>query len=510
MSRAIIFSLLLLHLAKAGVCQIQPPQAPTFQPVNIPTPQPATMQRYDNTNYFPNPNGQVRMGATAQDIINQTNAGNPYYRAPGDNRTIQQMNNDRIMQELQNDPAYNPRLRNGVSNNYPINKQQELFTLLQDIVDLDNSRIRTRGAVQEDYTAPAFAAKTEAYTSGLQSVQAMLSGKKKLSIADAYYLMESAYGESYMTAAEFHAVIKENADFIKTWMQQNNLKEKNNSDINYAVQQFMSQTLTVALPEKQKVDDGPTLRTVSHQPYFYDYVDFTGEKDHRNYFLTKCLATGSGQCNSMPAVYLVLVEALGGTAYLTVAPNHSFIKYPDKTGRLRNYEPTSNWDISDQWYQENMFISQEAVKNGIYLAPMNKKQIVADVALQMAFGYFRKYGAADEKFIKACIATAQPQFPKNNNLAVYFTYSNLYGYELAQVMRKNNLTRLSDISRSPEAQNLYQKWLDNEKVITQLGYQQEPPDMYDQVMRQSEFKGRIQQQRNIDGKQKRSLFIKSH
>ena len=88
----------------------------------------------------------------------------------------------------------------------------------------------------------------------------------------------------------------------------------------------------------------------------------------------------------MPAIYLILAEALGVKAYLSTAPEHSFIKYPDKNGNIVNYEPTSNWKISDKWYVDNMAISAQAVRNHIYLDTFNKRQIIADQMLSLAIG----------------------------------------------------------------------------------------------------------------------------
>lgn len=161
---------MLLLTAKTGLCQAQTPQPTSFQPVNVSTPRPAGMSRYDNypSVPVPSPYGQVNMGATAQDVMNQVNRNNPYYQAPGDNRTIQQMNYDRIMQDLQNDPAYNPNLRNPISHNLPINKQQELFNLLQDIAVQDNNRAAARGTSEENFKSPEFAHKTKSYTDALK------------------------------------------------------------------------------------------------------------------------------------------------------------------------------------------------------------------------------------------------------------------------------------------------------------------------------------------------------
>lgn len=216
-----------------------------------------------------------------------------------------------------------------------------------------------------------------------------------------------------------------------------------------------------------------------------------------------------GQCNSMPAVYLCLAEGLGATAYLSHAPQHALVKYPDNNGKVRNYEPTSNWDISDQWYLDDMFISRKAQQSGVYLSPMDSKQIVADCALQMAFGYHRKFGVADEKFEMDCINTAKPYFPKNNNISLYFTYSNIYGYELGKEMRKHGINRLADMGKSPEAMKLYEKWKANEDIIDALGYDDSPPGLYEEMMKYHEFRGKVQEGYHINGKEKRSLFSKT-
>ena len=76
-------------------------------------------------------------------------------------------------------------------------------------------------------------------------------------------------------------------------------------------------------------------------------------------------------------------------------------------------------------------------------------------------------------------------------------------------MRKHRIGYLSDIAKYPEAQALYNKWLENEKLINQLGYQDQPASMYEAMMKEDEFRGKIQEEYGISGKEKRSLFIKS-
>ncbi len=341
----------------------------------------------------------------------------------------------------------------------------------------------------------------------MQNLNDMLSGKRKLSVADAYFEIENAYGNSYLSQKEYNETIKQSVNFIRAWLVENNYNLKDNDALHFGIQKFMSETLSV---KKNTPDSKSPPEKITHLPFFYDYNDFTAEKDFRNYFSTKCLATGSGQCNSLPAVYSALAEGLGAKSYLTFAPQHSFIKYPDDKGNIHNYEPTSNWKISDEWYADNMFISPTAKATGIYLDTLNRKQVVASCLLDLAFGYMKKFGAADGEFVKECVSTSMKYFPKGNNIEAYFVYSSLLARQLDRKLNETNITDLKDISKSPEAQKLYQALIQNEEAIKNLGYQDTPESLYQELMQQHEFKGRQQSEKNISGKEKRNLFIKSN
>ncbi len=492
--------------AVLNFCTVSEAQTP-----NIPQiPQPLHPSRIGGSSSitnrtFSNPTKQIKMGATANDLLKQAQAANPYYgygNTPAEN---QKVNEARIRMQMANDPAYNPSLRNATANRNMTHKNLEI--LLQDIIIQENQRIKSSRQTGPDYKPDKSPSQqTMAYSKALDALKDMLTGKRNISLADAYFLMEDAFGDPYLNEGEYKKIINQSVQFIKKWMTQNSLNTRDNSAINYAVQQFMGKEIHI-YETVQNTEGLPAITTKVHKPFLYDYIDYAGEKDHRNYFLTKCLATGMGQCNSLPAVYLVLVEALGGKAHLAMAPQHALIKYPDKDGTMRNYEPTSNWVISDQWYLEHLFITPKAIASGIYLTPYNKKQIIADIVLQLTYGYFRKFGAADHHFIHEAINLAKSQFPKDNNIAVYFSYSNLYAYQLAQVMRKHSIPTVDDIARYPEAQNIYKKWVINEQKITQLGYQEIPEALYETMLRTQEFRGQQQEELNIDGKVKRSQFI---
>ena len=66
-----------------------------------------------------------------------------------------------------------------------------------------------------------------------------------------------------------------------------------------------------------------------------------------------------------------------------------------------------------------------------------------------------------------------------------------------------------DIKNSKEASHLYSELQRNEELIRRLGYTPMPADLYNQLLKEHEFKGRVQDSLHINGKVKRNLFIET-
>lgn len=322
------------------------------------------------------------------------------------------------------------------------------------------------------------------YQKAFNKINDMLSGKASLSLKDAYYYSETAYGGSYMSKIDYDNTINESTDFIKKWLHQKNIP-LTPINLQLAIQDFMSDTLAVKiyLPDNKK---GYKIKT--HIPYKYDYEDYQGKQDFRNYFVTKCFATGTGQCSSMPSVHLIFSEKLGVNSYLTFAPFHSFIKFKDTKGNIANYEPTSNWSLPDKWYQEHLFISPEAKKSGIYLDTLNRKQVIANCLVDMVISYLSKTSIPDTNFTNQCLSKAQKYFPKNNNIYIYLAKSQILNYQLYHSMEQNKIKDISQIPVNSEANIIYNRLMKNEQLISSLGYQDLPKEMYDQLIEQQENK----------------------
>ena len=328
------------------------------------------------------------------------------------------------------------------------------------------------------------------------------------SLADAFYITENAFGKPYLSKTEYENIINKSASFVKKWMKKNNYNPNDNEAKHQAIQKFMSEKLTISDVKEDK-EFGTTFKTSQHLPFFYDYNDYSAEQDHRNFFVTKALATGGGQCYSMPMVYLLLAEKLNAPTYLTFAPQHSFIKYTKNNGEIENYEPTSNWHINDLWYQENSFISPQAIKSGLYLDTLSKQKIVANCMLDLAIQYIRKMPIDNSEFLKKCLFEAHKYFPKDNNITSYSIYNSYLKGMLTRYINNHNITDLKKLKDDEYAKSIQEEYQKNEDHIKELGYQEMPDGKYEEMLKEHELKSKVQKSYQITGKQKRNLFIET-
>jgi hypothetical protein len=317
------------------------------------------------------------------------------------------------------------------------------------------------------------------YKNVYQQLNAMLTGKSKLSIIDASYAVENVYGNPYLSKQEYKNSFKESADYIHKWLSEHKYP-KTPHNLHLAIQQFMNDTtsIQITLP-----DDKQSSQRKMHYPYKYDYTDYDGKQDYRNYFATKCAATGTGQCYSLPLIYLGLCEELGITANLSFAPFHSFIKFTAEDGKLYNYEPTSGWVMSDAWYQEYLFISKKSKETGIYLAPLTHKQVVANYLVDLATSYMKQTGVRfDTSFVNVCLANSKKYFPKNNNINAHLLRSTYYGVQIKKRCLELGLNRIDAISQYPDLIALNERLAANESLLRSIGYIDLPQAVYENLL----------------------------
>ncbi len=118
----------------------------------------------------------------------------------------------------------------------------------------------------------------------------------------------------------------------------------------------------------------------------------------------------------------------------------------------------------------------------------------------------KKFSLGRPGFIMECLHNARPAFPKNNNLQLHFIYSSYVARILERKMHFLGITDLNDLNQYPELQKDYRELETIEAIIKKLGYTDVPAGIYEEMLKQEEFKGEIQRDKNISGKVKHNQF----
>ncbi len=135
----------------------------------------------------------------------------------------------------------------------------------------------------------------------------------------------------------------------------------------------------------------------NNHAFQYDFDDPMGYKIS-NKILANYLKSRKGNCVSMPILFLALGQKLGLDLSLSTAPAHVLVKFTEsETGRTFNVEATSGGGLArDEWYRQQMPMTDEAVAKGIYLQKLSNKESAAVIATLLAEHYY-----AQNQFDKA-------------------------------------------------------------------------------------------------------------
>ena len=134
-----------------------------------------------------------------------------------------------------------------------------------------------------------------------------------------------------------------------------------------------------------------------------------GDNDWTKMFVTKLMKTHKGNCHSLPYFYKILCNEIDADASLALAPNHLYIKHIDEKGQWTNVELTNGGFPRDQWIISQMAISVEAIKNGIYMAPLTEKENIVLAMFDLVTCYEYQYG--NDEFVLSVCNTALTYFP---------------------------------------------------------------------------------------------------
>ncbi len=468
MQRLLFFILLLFpFLLFSQLGNVQQPTFKTFEPVSTTNSYNPNSYNYSqNTTYHSDPLQQSRMAQQA--------------RIEEQNYLIRQQGTIAADEKRK---AYEEFLKEEREDE--IRRQ---FQLLREKTK-DVEKIKEKAAIKEKFrivnpTSGDYISKSKSYFLAMQELQGMLEGKISMNLKRAVFITENAWYNNTKSYKTFCNQIDQLTWICREILKQENLSEKNSLACHYAIQKLFSDTITV------KKADGSDKKLY---PLKYDFEDFWGNEDYSKQFVSKLLNTKSGQCHSLPLLYLILANELKVPAYLTIAPNHSYIKYP--IGRIMyGFDCTSDNLISDDWVVASGYISSMAIKNGIYLAPQSPKETITQCLNDLALSYQQKFGYDD--FVLESSQLALKHYPMS--ISAMQTISNCITAYCYFIAEQHGFPPIEQIGKYPDLQKRYTLMLDLEKDIENLGYIKIPPEEYAKWLKTADDESQKEKQEQLN------------
>ena len=286
----------------------------------------------------------------------------------------------------------------------------------------------------------------------------MLEKKSPLSIKRGIFLIEWTYLEGKLDYDQFCRQIDSVAASINRFIVANHLDQIPTGK-NVAIFEYFVRPYTMN----------------GHKPFSYDFNDIAAQEDFTNYFVSKLMRTHSGQCRSLPMYYKILADEISAEAHITLAPQHLFIRHRHETdlSQWRNVELTTQSLAREVFYIEHFGITDEMIRNKVYMNPLSDQETVAYLLSELAIGYKRKYQKNDD-FVILCSEKSLVYFPQN--VFALINQCNALNQELMDYLASNG-----DIF-DKQAELLNNKWLECNEKLQKLGYKKIGEETYKELL----------------------------
>lgn len=400
-------------------------------------------------------------------------------------------------QNYQHTQLYSP---NPIFGGHRFAEQQNRQQLQQYEMDLQmvNQREQQLAEIKNDINKEEFykkymewTVKTKSYQQAFKTLNSF--NPDSFSISKAVFTVENAFLGNKYSYESFENALKQRADLVKQILKTENLNTKNNTALNYGIMKLYQQN--------NNFYNKNTKQNYSIKPFRYDFEDFRGEKDYTKMFSTKMLLTGKGQCHSMPLTYLMIAEQLGAKAYLSLAPQHSFIQFADNNNNLMSFETTNGNLVSQNWLQQSGFINANALKTKTYLDTLSKRNLYAQCLADLLLGYMDKFGYDDfAEAMRQRILQVNP-----NNTTANIIDANIKTQIALQKINAAGKPKEQDLPNFPEAYQAYLAMQAAYDKVDGLGYQDMPKQAYQKWLKSIDQAKKKQENKEVQERLQREI-----
>ncbi len=308
------------------------------------------------------------------------------------------------------------------------------------------------------------------YDSAFHEIELMLLDSISPSFKRAVFVTENAYLENEISYEKFNREINTLRTLAELFNETNSLNysfdDKEKIEKLGAIYHLMTDTINIIVNDQ----------LYHHIPFRYNFDDIWGEEDWSNMFVSGLLVTHQGNCHSLPFLYKILAEEMEVDAYLSIAPNHFYIKSRCERGGWYNTELTSATFPIDAWIMASGYISIQAVQNRLYMDTLSMKQSLAICLTDLAQGYSKRFGVdAKLDFILKCTKLALEYYPNYVNAMLLRAETLKTKFDKYAELHELN-TSNDEIKAT--ANQIYNEMESAYVEIHKLGYRTMPKEMY--------------------------------
>jgi hypothetical protein len=323
--------------------------------------------------------------------------------------------------------------------------------------------------------------------------QLMQMNVDSFSLTDATFLVENAYLDGQLSYEKYLDAINFKVKQVKQILRRQQMDSTSDLALNYGIQKLFSQPNNYYNAKAKQVITVP--------PFKYDFDDYLGEKDYTKTFVSKLLVTGKGQCQNMPKAYKIIAEQLHAKAWLSLAPQHSFIRFKDGHGNLINFECTNGNPVSMNWMLQSGFINANALKSKIYLDTLSQKQLFAQCLAELLLGYLSKFpydGFADH--IGRKILEINPE-----NITALMVDANIKTEIAMRQIIAAGKPPVNELPKHPDAYKAYLQMHAAYEKIDDLGYQDMPKEAYQKWLQSLDHEKKNQENRELKERMQKEI-----
>jgi hypothetical protein len=313
------------------------------------------------------------------------------------------------------------------------------------------------------------------YENTLIQLAEILNNPIHSSFKNAVFITENTYLNGLLDSNAFNTKIATIASAIQLWIQLNPIGGYNFSDstdfkMNLGIFKLMKESIAFVQPNSKD--------TFLTTPFLYDFESLSEKEDWTKMFVSKLFITYKGNCHSLPYLYKILADELGATCWLSLAPNHMYIRNRCKKSGWYNTELTSGEFPIDAWIATSGYVPVDAIRNGIYMDTLSNQQSIALCVLDLAKGYEFQTKNYHDGFIIKCCDLALQYHPLSVQAILLKAETLKHVYEKQKAAKDNQAEttysqmekfyiHLFDLGYREMPEKMYQQWL--QSVTQQKG-----------------------------------------